>query len=282
MNPIKRFLTQVDFLTESPKLRIQNQRSYKTIVGGLMSVSISILSITFIIYFGKEIWEKKEPSVIISAKDFTEIGPFEVGPEVFNLAIGLEYANYTWYNERSIFHFEANEQRIYIENGIQTKMEFIPLEMSTCSNYYNSSSEISNNTSLDINIMHCIKPHTSKIEGFWGAPYTSMVNVYLKKCTNNTEYNKCKPKEEIENAIQGGILGIYLTTNELVMNNNKEPVRKNFVSFLNSLNNQLTYSCFIFLNPLEFIDDKGFLLEDLNIVNTFEFNQPTYLYYGPR
>lgn len=260
----KDFLKKIDQFGYSQTLNINGESSYKTVVGGFLTISVFFLYGIATVYFGQEIWKMREPVVVTSSKEYDIMPDIIIGKHDFSIYMNIATKYYVSYIDTSIFTVTA---KLYeYENG--TLVDTPVMEVNACSQYYGDSSEISNKTTVDINNYYCIKPDEYKLKGFWGNKRVSQAHIFFNKCVNTTENTNspCKSNEEIDDILKDGVIGFYATNYIKRINEVENPI----VSFLQdnfhilNLANPLT--CIINLRQLTFVSDSGFLLEDTSTI----------------
>lgn len=304
------FLRSIDFMSFTPKLKVNNKSTYQTVIGGLISMILTILTLVGIGYFSQELLFKNEPIAIESIKAFNQVGPYENNNDDYNLFVAVEDKNFVYYDDPSIFTFKAYYLTTVLDKNMKTMFNKEEFEIKRCDNYYyktlnnsDTNKNYFNKTKVsfpfDLSIFYCLKVNKANIEGYWGNPnnINSYIRIELEKCQNSTNVDNindkdekninnnnviCKSKKEIDEKINGGILSTFSFNNLLQLDNYKIPVKKQLVNYYTSLNVDLTFSLFFLLRPLEFISDSGFILEDIQITNTFYWDEPKMLYFGKR
>ena len=275
-----KFIIYVDFLAEAPKLKINSKSAYKTFIGGLISIILTIVSIIGIIYFGQELILKENPIAIQSIKDFQNVGPFHINNTFFDIYSSVQHQNFTYYNDPTIFRFEASQELILINDKGKQSLFSNKLEIKTCRDFY-SVEEL--NKKIDIDEFYCIKPNTALIEGFWGNTKNQFLRIKLFKCTNSTlNNNHCKPKETINSYLSGGILGLYVKNSLLQIKDYANPIKYYNDDQYFSINLDFTFTLSFSLKTLVFQNDIGYLLQDVKEINGFYYETPKVLYYGKR
>ena len=278
MSLIVSVIRYCDFLGEAPKLKVNNSPLYKTLFGGVISLVLASFSIIGIIYFGRELFLKENPFVVMSIKDYDTVGPFKLNNEEFEIYSAIEFENYTYYNNPQVFKFEAYEETIVENKGIQSYSSK-KLEINQCSSYYNNTDL---NNKIDIDTFYCIKPNSTHIEGYWGNKINQYIRIKLFKCNNNTSNNNCLSEDDINQAIKGGIVSMYLRNSLLQLKNYTNPIVYDNDNQYFSLNLDFTFTLFINLSRIIFQNDIGYLLENIEEVKAFEFSTPKLIYFGKR
>ena len=264
---LKNTILYFDILSPPPQLRVNTKTSYETIFGGLISILIILVTITANFYFGSQLINKNEPVAVISAKDYEDMD-FGINTKEFNIFFAVEDAKYNYYNDPTIFNFTAYHKNITLDSEGKIVYEYRDLEIKTCENYYSSSSNLKEG--LDRSIFYCLKPDQVRVQGYWGYKVNSFVGVVLNRCQNTTENNNhCKPIEEINAKILGGVIDIHSQNNILDVNNLNTPLRNIYDNIFYSMNPTFTFTLFIALRRIEFVTDLGFILQDFKTISTY-------------
>ena len=285
-NCITSYICKLDFMGFNPQLKIEGESSFKTIFGGLISISIFLLTFAGIIYFGKELFNKREPIALISYIDYDKVGPFKMDNENYNFFVAVEYANYTYYVDPTVFNFIAYQNVIkYDKDGTQN-FNSRQLEIDLCNKYYKSNDDINSDVQglVDIDRFYCLKPGQAEIEGYWGSGYIhSYVGIQLNRCVNSTENNNmCKSNEEIDSITQGGIINMFAKNTLTDLNNLENPVKTHYEDIYYGLNVDITITINMNLRPLEFTSDTGLIFEDNIYISSAYFDSNHVLYFGKR
>lgn len=268
-------------MTTGPQLKVEGKHAYQTFLGGIINIILLIISIIGSIYFGQELWVRKEPIVMESFMEAIDVGPFPINSDSFNILMGLTYHNNTFYINDRVVHINATiEVNYFFKNGSQL-YTINPLEVDLCNKYY-TNDDIHSTASIDVNFYYCIKPNATVIDGFWGSTKTNIIHVSIYKCVNSTENNnKCASEEEI-NQINMGFLSMFVTNTFLTLNDPITPVQYKYVNVFNSINFDLTFQYSFKLSNFKVLDDKGFLLQSISETDYPHWEPPQIFYFGRR
>lgn len=276
----KTVIIKLDILSTSPKLKIYEEDSYKTILGGLLSIAVTILTIASVVYFGKDIITKKDPVSIVSAYEFTDVA-FDMSVDNYYIYLGVQDSKYKLYNDPTIFNFTAYHKTIILYPNGDVEEKYSDIEIKPCSYYYDNSTILKEG--LDKDIFFCLKPSQLKVEGFWGNSINSFFGIGLYRCINSTQNsNNCKPTQEIESKLNGGIISLFSKNYLLDLKDLDNPAKLIYDDIYYSLNSDFTFSLFIQLRKMDISTDNGFILENISYDNKFYADQPHILYYGRR
>jgi len=264
-----------DFLGYNFNIRINRESGYKSVLGGVLSIFIIILSSIMIFYLGIEIIQKKEPIVLNSNIQNKDFGPYDIlFKSQIQFLIGLEFANFTYYYDESIYTVSAEESTVEYQeiNGTTTQiLKTRPIRLRKCSEIYTNSDVEEDNLNIPLDLFVCVDPEEkAQIQGFWGSRISKSLKVKLNKCQNSTNYKvKCRSKKEIDNYIQNGVLSIY-TSDYLVDHKNlTNPTKKYFRDVYNYLSGNYGLIYVIAYSDFLFKSDTGFLFPIY-----YEWNRP--------
>lgn len=264
MEILQIFFKKIDKFGYSQQLRIYGESSYKTAVGGFLTLSVFFLYGIAIIYFGQEFWKMNHPIVVSSSREYDIMPDIIIGKNDFSIFFTIETKYYVSYIDDSIYSVYA--QMFEYENGklIATN----PVEVGPCSLYYKSSSEISNKTLIDPSKYYCVKPDEYKLTGFWGDKKVSQAHIFIDRCVNSTKNldKPCKSNEEIDEILSGGVIGFYATNFVKKINDVENPVSAFLHDNFHILDLVKPITCILNLRQLTFSTDLGFLLEDISTV----------------
>jgi hypothetical protein len=260
---MKKLLLTADFLGFSPSLLIQGRKIYPSFLTGVLSICTILLGLMCVGYFGSELLVRGNPTMIISAERTNDFGPYPLSNKGFQIMLGLEHKNFTYYSDPTIFRVEAEANVIRYE-GDQQKFEARRANVDLCEKFYTQDDIIEKNIIMPLDKFYCVEPNTVNISGYWGSPTPySYIRIYFKKCVNSTTTNiVCKPQEIIEETIQGGYISLQFTSYSIDPKNYTTPLQRDFYDDFNLLNSAASLAYNIDLSPIYFKSDNGLLFEE--------------------
>jgi hypothetical protein len=252
-------LRRIDFLSFKPTLLVRNQDRYQNLFGGIISLTIILLSIVCAIYFGLELFYKSVPNVIVSKKTFTseEVGPYLVGDKEFSLYVGIQHRDTSYYIDKTVFQVSAQEIIHTVKGETITK----ELNIGQCDKLQKFSEAPESYWVLPWNNFFCITANSTSLYGSWGSGQTSSLMINVDKCTNSSQSSViCRPQEEIDQFIQGGYVGVVMKTNDVYMEDYENPFHTTLFINFNLINAIASVEYNIALYPMEVESDNGFIL----------------------
>jgi hypothetical protein len=270
---MKTLLLKCDYMGYKPSLYVEGDTIYRSKFTGCLSILIAILSLVSAGYFGSELIVKSTPIVIEASSNFEDFGPYPVSNKGLFVMLGMEIQDGTYYSDPTIF--EVHAENVIIENikddtgKINQVYSFKKLGIDICSKYYNQSDILEKNIILPLDLVYCLKPNETTIQGYWGSPGSySSVQVKFTKCVNKTENNyHCKPQEVIDKTIQSGFISVDYTMFEPNHKNVTHPLERVFFDNYNLLNANASLQYAIDLRTQQFKSDDGLVFPE---VNTYE------------
>ena len=132
----------------------------------------------------------------------------------------------------------------------------------------------------NLTMYSCPEYFNFSINGNYDEKYTNLIVFRLDYCESNT-YNNCKPIDEIQSKLQGGILNMYLLDNDVDLTNYENP----FLSFIKlnyfeniDLNNN--FEQYIYFKNVEIQTDQSFIWKDYQTKTNFQFAEMANIYSG--
>jgi hypothetical protein len=259
------FLKSLDLLGIKPGMYVNSEKSYKTALGGFMCCLWYCGIIFSIIFFGREMWEKKRPITNMSTE--TNHQPnivFYYKNFEFVFALEDPNSNNAFYFDETIF--TPLTYLIYYDKGVKK----VPLKFSTC----NSTSFDEENRALfetyDYKGGLCFdKNQNITISGLFGMEGYTAIQIQFYRCVNTTTYNKCKPENEIEKYLNYTFVTVYAIQYYVQTNDYEQPFKKGIKDYFFPVSlNSYTDTSF-YLKEINMESDSGLLQESYQEMDGF-------------
>lgn len=267
--------TMLDFNGYSPSIRIDSKKIYQTVAGGIISLMYFISMSTGIVYFCSQMWTKVDPIVITSTYD-VEPYPIPLSDSDFNIYFSIQDKDAYDYVDPQVF--TVNAQHIvtkYVNNTFISST--VEVEVKPCKYFYHQSSDLSNDTVIDIENYYCLDPKNVYVQGFWGSEVNSYITIRIEKCSNSSISMNCLPEDKINDKL--GYVSFYFRSNLVYSSNYSDPLYAVLEDNYNRLNKDLSFDVVLYLKSLEYSTDSGFFLENSQILKSFFVEGPVYNYY---
>ena len=133
-----KFIKKADIFGIQAELLYKGQTRHKTLLGSSLTLSIVCLFLAGFFYFGKDLYEKKNPVVISSSSINPTIQELQITPHSFPFQVGIQNRanNLNFFKNDRIFKMKATlraQKRITNEQGIiQLITNKIPVNLTDC------------------------------------------------------------------------------------------------------------------------------------------------------
>ena len=118
-------IKKIDFFGHPPSLYIKKKTSYPTLIGGIMSSILFMVTIGLIVFYGRELFLRKKPTLMTATQ---HIGSSQIKLNRSNMFIGFVM----FAGNKSAFNFDVNwflysfkiEKRNYIIKNNKSNEEY--------------------------------------------------------------------------------------------------------------------------------------------------------------
>ena len=259
----------------------KNSKS-KSKVGAMFTLGFLGFVIWVVYYFGKEIIQKKNPSVTTSQSYQENPGEIQFGTNntfVFNFGIQNKQTVKPFMNS-SIFTFQASlyyQKTTPQDDGSSVvESESIPLDLEPCTKAYFG--ELGESFSYyELSSMYCLskeQPNLQKHLSILGKPesptfQTLQIAGYL--CDSSTSTIPCGSKQEMDDAL--GFFQLQFSNTAVNPVNYEKPVTRFRDSYFTSTATDFTKEVDLWISPLEMTTDDGWLTESDTTESYVQFNK---------
>jgi len=193
-------LKSIDMFGVDFKLNIKGKETFTTILGGIFTVILGMITIVLAWYFGKDLYLKENPSYL-SKTTYKHYAPmYYLNYTNFFFALHVEdFYGLPIHNE-SFFHFQF--KYVDIENdpksGTVKKINKITSDCEKCSTVH-----IDNDTlnSKGLNDFYCSDLNGLKLGGDWETTNIVTINYMVERCTPEWAAKRnisCASKEDFD------------------------------------------------------------------------------------
>lgn len=225
-----KLLKNIDFMGNNFQISFNGQNQYKTYTGAFISLTLCILLIVGIIYFGKEVILKENPFVVPTFQTYKNFVRQNISTDNLFMMVGVQDPSFAYYVDEEVYTFDGSFEGYDMdEEGNQNWVakSFKPV---LCNTIYKNEDLVTSlpDFSYNLALWWCIpKNEELYVEGFWGAKFYRTTKFIMSKCTNSTlNEKKCKPEEEINKILQGGVIDIQSNNFIIDSKNLEKPLKK--------------------------------------------------------
>ena len=264
------FLT-LDFFGIPPVLNINGKKYFNTFCGTCISIFIILIAFFFIIFYLLIILRHTQPNILTTIYNDENPKLINLKPENFVITFSLQNIEYENYIDESIYTINATKSIVYLDDrGINNAKE-TEISVIKCSDYkFKIIPQYFK--SLPLKSLYCINETDIRLQGQFKQNVWEYVNVRFSKCVNSTNNNfSCKSEREINKALKGGFIGIFLTDFNILPNNYSHPYHIYGKNIYNSFSINYHLSYWIFLKSIELKTDSGLLFSNIKSKKFFAF-----------
>ena len=263
---------KLDFLGKTQNFRIAKQDTFRTSIGALFSLIIVTVISCFFIYLFLNVILMKNLKVVTT--HFIDENPpkISLSNASYIIALSLQNPDYSVYIDESIYSINLTLLTIIRlgDGSVQNITE--PLELIQCSKYkFTLIPEYFN--LMDINNLYCI--NTTRdifLQGSFGQENWTYLNFEFNKCVNSTKNNNsCLSEELINQKLEGGYIGLFVTDFAVYPNDYKEPFHLYGKNIFTGFSGQDYLDFWIYLKQIEVQTDTGLLLRQIKTKKSFQF-----------
>lgn len=267
-----------DFCSIGPELRINNSRTLKSVVGGLVSMIILLVVIFLVFYLGRDIIYKEKPSLLTIDRSLDT--PIYKELNNTNFIIGLKVVDYdisTFPNPESYFDITFANVKTFANPDLNSSVPWnwtqIDLGYVPC-NHYKNYAEKDKVLVGPLNSFSCPK----NFDIFFGGQHSDSLygEIYVKLdiCKNTTvNPHKCATESEIENVIsEGAYLVIYYRDYVVNPKDASFPISFFQQPLIIPISSVFHKEYKFYYKNLQVVSDFGFLFEDLVQIDSMKVN----------
>ncbi len=258
------FFLKLDMFGKGANFHINGKKKYKTYVGSIVSCASILLIIAVIIVFSKDVLSRKDLISTYSNTYFSDSQNISTNQFIF--ALGIQDPNYTNYIDESIYVLNASlQETIRNENGNpNTKTTSVKIEKCNLLNitiipeYFNG---------VGMENLYCLNEPNINLNGEFGGNFWKYLIFRFSKCINSTNNNNsCKSNEIINEKLQGGYFGVFMSDLYVDNTNFYKPIIKYGKNFFTAFSTKQYQDLWVYLKKIQVITDYGYFFEDKRII----------------
>ena len=274
---ILNFFEKIDFL--GTKFHFYNGLSLKkqTSLGGILTFILIIISVYFLILFGKDLFTKSNPNITLSIQNDSKYEYIDLKKEKILFAFRIEDYDGNFINASNILYFKL----YYYTSmpGDDGKYRSKTYEEYLGYHICNDSDIIYENLTQNYGILYCPEIGGKKFGGYWDIPYIYFFELQIYFCKNGSQYsinNTCTSMEILKNFFNQDnprIISIFYPVVEFDPLSYNNPLKIHYKNYYYYLNHQTQRSDDFFLKKTILNDDKGLLLNKVKNISFWGIEQ---------
>jgi len=277
MNKLNSLLTLIDIYGTKFHLLTNQKLKFKTWIGGIITIILSLIGLIFIYIFGEDFFFRKNPSFTQSTigEGYEKI---DLSKEKVLIAFRIEdmngnYLNTSKYLYPKIVYYSA----IPGEDGKSRsnhKEEYISYRLCEENDF-----EGSENFVLLYGTLFCIEWKNKTFGGYWDNEFLYYFSLRIFY-SNNSEYytndnnTKCSSVDELNQLFSNKILfSVYYSVVEFRIDDLKNPLSRKHTNYFTFLSHNFRKNDKLFLNEKIVNDDQGWLINNHKNISIWGGNE---------
>ena len=263
MNLFQLILTEIDFYGTNFHLFFNKKRRFKTLYGGILTIFTMFLIITCIIFFGKNLFQKKNPTIYqTNVNEGYSIIDLQKQKVTFAFRmenLDGEFEDFTNKIYPIIYYYSRPSNDSSYRSEYKTE-EF--LSYHTC----NESDYDDFNLSEHYGKLYCLDWGGKNFGGYWDNNYIFYFEIRLYFCSNgqtysinNTNCTSLEVLDELFNIDNPMLFSLYYPVYYFDHNSVKNPLSKKYKNYFYYLNHKLQKNDRIYIKNYVLNDDQSWL-----------------------
>lgn len=264
------FLKKADFVGQAITLFTNKQTIYQTILGGLLSILVCLLTLGAGIFFALELWQRNNPIVNTSTEINAIPNPLQLDKIKWDFFFGVEDSHHVLYIDPTIYTIKgliytnhnntvsSSEYNIEPCNDQSFSTELFPTFKQY---YYNGAWCVSKN-----------QTQTLQMNRLWGQEGFSFIEVSVWPCRNGSSLNPgvtCAPQEKINSMLNIATFAVYTTVYYFQSRNFESPYLLSIFNDFYSVSMKALSYIVIFLGHSKTVSDIGWLFQDNLTISSY-------------
>ncbi|EAR86365.2 transmembrane protein, putative (macronuclear) [Tetrahymena thermophila SB210] len=280
LQQVTKFLKQIDIYGQSVQLSFQKKNSFNTVFGGFISFTVLCSFLVGCWFFGKELYFKENPQVIMQERSVNSPKRVDVRPDNLIIMMGISDNNSNFFNDPTIFSVNAvqltqisvkdpttGQQTIQLVNNPKTikQCSMRDVQIPDLVDFFQN---------LNYTALYCFDSQKNEVyfEGDFNQKQFSQLFVYFQKCQNSTSSQIiCKSQEEIDKSLLLTKLSIFISDHIIDPLNFENPVSNKANTLYSSTSSQFPQEASLFLTNYYIDTDAGVFYQQMKEQQTFAF-----------
>ena len=254
-------LKQLDIFGITPLFTIRGASKFQTYPGSFLTIICISLIFLYILFYLTEMINHKKPYLHSSMYYEEQIPEIQLNKNNFSFAFSLENNEYKHYIDESIYKINAFQTSLFLQNDGSYKSQNENLKIIKC-NEINFDLILDYNQKLPLDNLFCIENNII-LKGEYKDPIWNYITLNFSKCENSTtNNNSCKSEIEINNLLNEGFIGIYISDNIFLPYNFNHPLKLFIKNLYKPFSLKYFEDIFLYLKIVHIETDIGYFFED--------------------
>jgi len=254
---------QLDIFGIAPLFTIRGRSTFQTHIGSFLTICCILVILVRVLFFLYEMIKHKSPN--LQSTIYYDDMPSEINlnNNNFSFVFGLQTKEYINYIDESIYKVNAYQIKLTLKNDSSYDFIYQPLKLIKCNDY---KFEIipDNFKKLPLNNLYCLDDKIT-LKGDYMKEYWNYIKLNFSKCVNSSENgNICKSEEKINELLNGGNIGIFLSDYSFDSNKFHKPYNTHIKNLHKTFSLKYFDNIILDFKIVEIITDSGYFFENNN------------------
>ncbi|KAL4472988.1 hypothetical protein ABPG72_020682 [Tetrahymena utriculariae] len=275
------FLETIDVFGQTVSIRYNQKQYHKTKLGGIVTIGKWGFIIYNIVNISIILIEQDNPQVIQESNYIKQQPAYELSPDKFTIAFGLQDSNYLHFFDEGIYFIKAFQNiidRTYSQQGDSSQMQkSIPLNVERCNQNHFSLSQIKDYFfQLPTKKMYCLSMNQTltdsrypTIEGEFSGQQFQSVEFQIHQCVGQN----CNSTTQAKDLMLKPTLAVYFQDFKTNIAKRNDPFSSIGRNLFWTTGENLEKDIVISLINNKIISDFGLISEDTHIQEQIVFSQ---------
>jgi hypothetical protein len=272
LSSLKNIVLFTDIFGQGIQLKINKKQKSKTLLGGLLSISMFLLLSAFFYYNAQDVIYKTNPQISIEEQININYPEISLDKYTFPISFALtNFANYPIYKP-NYFTYTA---KLVFGLTIAETMDELYLNFTNCKkeNFPLIAEEEYKEKNIDA--YFCLDNQNFTIYGSWSSAYLKYISIQISICQ---ERDDCAPYDEILNYLNSESLfwNLYIQNTNINPQNTEYPVSHTIANYYKSLKVGSFKLTEVYLRKQKLESEEGFLFQSKNINESIAYDYDLY------
>jgi hypothetical protein len=258
---MKTFFKSLDLLGPDVKLTIQGHSSYKTFIGGVLTILLVMLSILAFFAFGMDIIQKREPSILYT-KYLNKSSTYNVNESFVMMFAIVDQLGVPLLDQEKKFDFYLDAIQINTTSNSDQKLISRRFQLRKCDpSIYPK--EVSEYTLVNISNYWCVpKGYNESLWGSFGGDAQTF-RIELALCNNKTSGGICWDAERIYKSLP--VFNLHYVIQDAILDgyNYTNPGKITYQNGFTKTNPNVYSRTIFWLKNINYYTDESILLQSL-------------------
>ena len=279
---IRDLLLKLDYMGKDFKFLLNGEESFKTILGGLISLFAILANLVCFWYFGQDLWYRESPAYLVKKENLDHYSSQLLNNSNFFFAIAIQDANNDPIDDRSYFSHEFTYYQFERDTttGKMVSKYKETFDLEKCTSKHIDTSYITN----DISGYYCKTLNYTVGGEFESEDFFYLMRFAVQRCSRRVEIKygiKCRTDAEVlEKYRDSTHIASFIQKPIIDPTSYLSPIKSNYEYRYENYDIKTTKENRFFYSRSDIDDDSGLIFSDFLSKTFYNFETVTTDYYN--